>query len=145
MEKFLKKFLKSKTLIQIFITMFLTLSANFYVGMEQFKKYIKENTLKSQQFQQNTQSIKNIDVKIDELKKNIENLSFKIDHLRVMYHEYDIKLSDLNEKLKNTIDYQQVLRKEVKQNAQQKINIQTYWRNMNNVLIRVRWLEENKK
>jgi len=138
---YIKELFKSKNLIQFSFMLIILMTTNFFVFMEWYKNYIKINTIKGQLIEQNFNNIKLIRNDLEKIQSAMQALIIEKEHLESENHEFDLKLASLNNRLKNTTDSQEVIRKEVQNNMESKISIIDFWRLMNNILIRIRWLE----
>jgi hypothetical protein len=143
MREKIKDILTSAHFVIALVLFLMIISGNFIMLTKWHRMESGNEVLKTHQIDDNTAAIKLLNVKkMDEAKK-LHEFDLELERLDSKNHEFELKLSSLHTTMNNTINYQQVLRTEVKNNAEEKISIKYFWSIVNNVLIRLRWLEDH--
>lgn len=143
MREKIKDIVTSAHFIIALVLFLMTISGNFIMLTKWHRMESGNEALKTHQIDDNTAAIKLLNVKkMDETKK-LQEFDLELERLDSKNHEFELKLSNLHTTMNNTINYQQVLRTEVKDNAEKKVSIKYFWSIINNVLIRLRWLEDH--
>ena len=142
MDKKFIKLLKPSSIIQTIITFIVSFATTVGFCITCYTHYIEKNIISARQLDQNKVLIEALQVDVHELSLNHNKLLLEINELRNYHHTLDLKISSINSHIKNIIDYQNILRKEVKSIAENKLNIDEFWHIENTILIRLRVLEK---
>lgn len=141
---FIKKILETKdfwrwafNLISAVISTIIICSVGYY-------HYIEKNVLGDKQLAQLTLEVEELQKHAKKTDEFHQNSLLNDEKLESEIHTLDLKFMTLSNKLSNTISYQSVLRTEVKALAENKLNTVDFWRLMNNLFTRIRYLEEKK-
>lgn len=143
MTKKLYDFVKQPSVLHTVITFLVSFLTTISICITGYTHYIEKNIIGDRQLNQNKNQIDQLKNEVKDIDKEINELLIKSNELQNYHHTIDLKISSLQNSISNTVDYQNVLRIEVKSLAENKMDKIYFWHIMNNLLIRVRFLERN--
>jgi len=143
MGEIIRNFVTHKTFIHFIITLTTSLITTLSICITGYTHYIEKNIINDKSIEGAQAEIRAINQQIETLKDEHNKFLLMDEKLDSANHAIDLRLSSLKGNVQNISDYQQILRTEVKEVAENKLNVTDFWRIMNNVFIRLRHLENH--
>ena len=143
MGDIIKNFVTHKAFINFIITLTTSLITTLSICITGYTHYIEKNIINDKSIESAQAEIRAINTQIEVLKDEHNKFLLMDEKLSNANHTIDLKLSSLKNNVQNISDYQQILRTEVKEIAENKLNTVDFWRLDDKIFIRLRWLEEN--
>lgn len=113
--------------IKLCITIGWPLLAGAATLLGAYKALIYEGITQRHLIQENYKSISQINSAVTSINLSDKNLKINLAHDTITIALLNDKVKDISANLKNNTDYQQILRVEVKELAEQKLNVSEFW------------------
>ncbi len=118
---------KTYKYVKIAITMGWPLLAGAATLLGSWKAFLYENINQTHLIRENTAQIEKLKKNDDMFKIYHQKIKDELSHYNLILSQQTDKVNDLLQKNKKIADYQQVLRVEVKEIAEGKLNISEFW------------------